>query len=106
MSISQGGYPQEFYFKIRHFNPGKASEAQRWLQTPRKSEMIDSGRGTTRAEDAQGTPTQSHTSPSILVYEDECIEAPRESEINLQTPRSSETNPYEEISGPAALLNN
>jgi len=29
-----------------------------------------SGRGTVRAEDAQGTPTQSHTSPSILVYED------------------------------------
>jgi len=29
-----------------------------------------SGRGTARAEDAQGTPTQSHTSPSILVYED------------------------------------
>jgi len=29
-----------------------------------------SGRGTTRAEDAQGTPTQSHISPSILVYED------------------------------------
>ena len=28
------------------------------------------GRGTTRAEDAQGTPTQSHISPSILVYED------------------------------------
>ena len=27
------------------------------------------GRGTTRAEDAQGTPTQSHISPSILVYE-------------------------------------
>ena len=36
--------------------------------------LIDSGlvtrRGTTRAEDAQGTPTQSHISPSILVYED------------------------------------
>ena len=33
--------------------------------------MIDlSGRGTTRAEDAQGTPTQSHISPSIPVYED------------------------------------
>ena len=32
--------------------------------------MIDSARGTTRAEDAQGTPTQSHISPSILVYED------------------------------------
>jgi len=28
------------------------------------------GRSTTRAEDAQGTPTQSHTSPSILVYEE------------------------------------
>ena len=28
------------------------------------------GRGAARAEDAQGTPTQSHTSPSILVYED------------------------------------
>ena len=28
------------------------------------------GRGTTRAEDAQGTPTQGHTSSSILVYED------------------------------------
>jgi len=28
------------------------------------------GRGTKRAEDAQGTPTQSHISPSILVYED------------------------------------
>ena len=28
-----------------------------------------SGRGTTRAEDAQGTPTQSHISPSVLVYE-------------------------------------
>ena len=29
-----------------------------------------SRRGTTRADDAQGTPTQSHTSPSILVCED------------------------------------
>ena len=28
------------------------------------------GRGATRAEDAQGTPAQSHTSLSILVYED------------------------------------
>ena len=26
------------------------------------------GRGATRAEDAHGTPTQSHISPSILVY--------------------------------------
>ena len=29
-----------------------------------------SGRGTARAEDAQGTPTQSHISPSVLVYEE------------------------------------
>ena len=29
-----------------------------------------SGRGTTRAGDSQGTPTQSHISPSVLVYED------------------------------------
>jgi len=28
-----------------------------------------SGKGAARAEDAQGTPTQSHISPSILVYE-------------------------------------
>jgi len=32
-----------------------------------------SGRGTTRAEDVQGTPTQSHISPSILVYEDNLL---------------------------------
>jgi hypothetical protein len=28
------------------------------------------GRGAAREEDAQGTPTQSHISPSMLVYED------------------------------------
>ena len=36
-------------------------------------ELVDSGlagRGTARAEDAHGTPTQSHISPSILVYKD------------------------------------
>ena len=32
-----------------------------------------SGRGAARAEDAQGTPTQSHISPSKLVYEDNHI---------------------------------
>jgi len=31
------------------------------------------GRGTTRAEDAQGTPTQSHISPSILLYEEKNV---------------------------------
>ena len=34
------------------------------------------GRGTTRAEDAQGTPTQSQISPRILVYEDYTTQAP------------------------------
>ena len=33
-----------------------------------------SGRGAARAEDAEGTPTQSHISPSILVYEDEMFQ--------------------------------
>jgi len=32
-----------------------------------------SGRGTARAEDAQRTPTQSHVSPSILVYEEKTL---------------------------------
>ena len=32
--------------------------------------MIDSGRGAARAEGALVTPTQSHISPSLLVYED------------------------------------
>ena len=44
------------------------------VQVQHLFEMIDSGlvrRGTTRAEDAQGTPTQSHASPSILAYEDD-----------------------------------
>ena len=31
---------------------------------------LDRLRGTTRAEDARGTPDQNHISPSILVYED------------------------------------
>ena len=32
--------------------------------------LYGSGRGTTRADDAQGTPTQSNISPSILVYKE------------------------------------
>ena len=43
------------------------------VQIRRLLGSIDSGlvgRGTGRAEDAQGTPTQSNVSPSILVYED------------------------------------
>ena len=41
--------------------------------TPSSSHV---GRGTTRAEDAQGTPTQSHILPSILVYEDKASFSP------------------------------
>jgi len=33
------------------------------------------GRGAARAEDAQGTPTQSHISSSILVFEDKKLTA-------------------------------
>ena len=31
---------------------------------------MDSGGVSSRADDARGTPTKSHTSPSIFVYED------------------------------------
>ena len=34
------------------------------------SHITQSGRGTTRAENAQGKAAQSHISPTILVYED------------------------------------
>jgi len=42
-----------------------------------------SGRGTKRAEDAQGTPTQSHISPIILVYEEKPVVAFRVSGLRL-----------------------
>ena len=34
----------------------------------RVGRLNGSGRGSVRAEDAQGTPTQSHISPSIFLY--------------------------------------
>ena len=49
--------------------------------------MIDSGRGTARAEDAQGTPTWSHKSTSILVYEEKAAHGSKCVEIT--TPSSS-----------------
>jgi len=39
-------------------------------------------RGTTRAEDAQGTPAQSHISPSMLVYEDCVVGSVEELEVD------------------------
>ena len=52
------------------------NKSVKWLKRQAKMEgMIDSGlvgsgRGTTIAEPAQGTPSQSHISPSILVHEE------------------------------------
>ena len=40
------------------------------VHTLKPRDRLRVGRGTTRAEDAQGTPTQTHISPSILVYEE------------------------------------
>ena len=41
------------------------------------------GRGTTRAEDAQGTPTQCHISPTILVYKEKRSVNPMEAALQL-----------------------
>ena len=40
-----------------------------------------SGSGAARAEDAQGTPTQSHISPSILVYKDQTRRRPKRTSL-------------------------
>ena len=46
------------------------------------------GRGTTRAEDAQGTPTQSHISRRVLVYEDSMRrQLPSQASRCVQPPR-------------------
>jgi len=56
-----------------------AGRKQQWRRYPPKVfQSSDNfirviGRGTARAEDAQGTPTQSHISPSILLYADKVI---------------------------------
>jgi len=53
-------------------------------------DSVLSGRGTTRAEDAQGTPTQSHISPSILVYEDKYPGPSLVSQLSLESQLSFE----------------
>ena len=40
--------------------------------TKRTSDFAFNGRGTMRADDAHGTPTQSHISPSIILQEEHC----------------------------------
>jgi len=44
-----------------------------WERSDVSLALIDSGRGAARAEDAQGTPTQSHISSSIQVYEEKSL---------------------------------
>ena len=58
---------------VQNLNPNETLELQRveWSCLRINDRLRLVGRGTVRAEDAQGTPTQSHISPSILVYEDE-----------------------------------
>ena len=36
------------------------------------SGLVGSGKDAARAKDAEGTPSQSHISPSILVYKEKC----------------------------------
>ena len=56
--------PGEFEF------PFPGSLISHWIRSCDRLRVVWlNGRGTTRAEDAQGKPTQSHISPSILVYE-------------------------------------
>ena len=50
--------------------PSKRFPYKWQILSPVHSRLAKSGMGAARAEDAEGTPTQSHTSPSILVYED------------------------------------
>ena len=53
--------------KFGHKRNGEACVQYIWFPD---SESDSFGRGTARAEDAQGKPTQSHISPSILAYEE------------------------------------
>jgi hypothetical protein len=52
-----------------------------------------SGRGAARAEDAQGTPTQGHVSPSSLVYEDTPIGYEVEPTVHEVIPTVYEVEP-------------
>jgi len=56
-----------YLLDLHHKPPDESGERQ----------LIDSrdlsGRGAARAKDAQGTPTQSHISPSVLAYEDKLV---------------------------------
>ena len=73
-------------FKRRRFASASGQDTLKWIvisesasvrecfsdtaRTPH-GDRLKVRRGTATVEDAQGTPIQSHISPSILVYEDE-----------------------------------
>ena len=88
---------------IIRFGPGECSAARAEpIQAARdpslrtdagRSRSLPSTRGTTRAEYAQGTPTQSHISPSILVYGDEVLS--RYPRVSLN-PNPQTRNPQQE----------
>ena len=53
-----------------HHSTARLRKAWRHTGRQRVDDKLRVGRGAVRAEDAQGTPAQSHISPSILVYEE------------------------------------
>jgi len=71
LSFSPEATSQDTFLSRSHQQTPLAGEkgARRRPVTQRHLQVIDAGlvgRGAERAEDAQGTPTQSHVSPSIL----------------------------------------
>ena len=70
---------QDFSDILYIFQFQKPNMGLLWLNDSPLCEVIDSGlvgsgRGTARAENAQGTPTQSHISPSVLVHEEQPLD--------------------------------
>ena len=57
-------------------HPAEPRVVQEFRNNSTVVNILSSGRGTARADDAQGTPTQSLTSPSILVYKDYLLNEP------------------------------
>jgi len=84
----------------RNSETRKPKPELRWLEevVDCLSPPLTSGRGTTSAEDAQGTSTQSHISPSILVSE-HCHAAPPRSPA-IQRDQSEDRNPKPETRNP------
>ena len=60
------------------------------------------GRGAARAEDAQGTPTQSHISPSVLVYQENLNpQAPQVREFDVEASARQATGRDSQMGGSA-----